>query len=496
MKRIVVGIIALIILHQAVRAQGVRLHGTAPDYSGFILNIETYSDFVTRSRRLMASFEVAPDGSFDIAFDVDGTQYAFIDLGSMVAHVYLEPGADYEIVLPPYVHRADADRFNPFFVPEHIELGIANADGANLNKSIRNFDESFDEIYNRHAISLVRRRDVAMADSLMAVLDSVAARNPCPDSAFFAQHVSYRKARLFMAPRMRRQAQVWQRYFASGPVLWTCPAYWDALDMLYSDFVADYTRSRRGRDLARCFGMADCTFDTLSAVLGADSLWARSEVRDVLLIKSLYNAKYTGTVASARADSLLLGAVATAADSTVRRFARSVCARINRLKPGTPAPDFSLYGIRDDRVSLADFAGRFVYLAFLHSDNFACRKDMTALSTLAKKYRKTMSVVGVMTDENFERFEAAFKKQKYAWTPLSFHAMQRVVTDYDVVALPAYFLVDPDGRLALSPAPAPTEDFEPILNDCMRRHRSDKLKRQPYRERNIYDIASGGGADK
>jgi len=40
--------------------------------------------------------------------------------------------------------------------------------------------------------------------------------------------------------------------------------------------------------------------------------------------------------------------------------------------------------------------------------------------------------------------------------------------DYDVRAFPTYYLIDREGKLAISPAPAPGDDFEARLFSLLR----------------------------
>ena len=98
----------------------VRLHGVAEDYSGYHIEIYRYADYITRMRELIGVVMVDSVGAFDYTFESDNVEYVFLDLSSYRAHVFTEPGTDYEVALPPFRPRPDADRFNPFYQPEDI----------------------------------------------------------------------------------------------------------------------------------------------------------------------------------------------------------------------------------------------------------------------------------------------------------------------------------------------------------------------------------------
>jgi hypothetical protein len=48
----------------------------------------------------------------------------------------------------------------------------------------------------------------------------------------------------------------------------------------------------------------------------------------------------------------------------------------------------------------------------------------------------------------------------YPWTFLHFSNQPDLLDDYDIRGYPSYFLIGPEGRLILSPAPSPVENFE------------------------------------
>lgn len=489
MSKLYLIIVVVFLMPLAALAGNVTLRGLAPDYAGFDINIERYDNFISRQRSSLAVINIDDKGAFSVTFDLDEVVYAFLDLGSYNAYIYISPNDDYQIVLPPHRPRSDADRFNPFYQPEQIELGIVNVKPCDLNISLRNFNEVFEQIFNANAINLVRRRDVVGADKLMSKVDSVAALFRCSENAFYDNYVEYCKARLYIAPRMRQQVSAFSQLFFNKPVLFNNSAYWSALDMLYPDFIASYSKSKRGRSFAKHLNVST-SFDSLSVALAADSLFADTLLRETVLIKGLFNAYYSQSLSAQLADSLLASAAANANNNQCKSLASILWQKINHLKQGSKAPAFSLYDLQGKRVELSDLQGKFVYLGFLHSENFACRKDMLALSALAKKYKRELTVVGILTDENAEAFYNYFKSKKFAWLPLSFIAMQRVVLDYDISVQPTYFLIDPEGTLQLSPAPAPTEGFEQTFINQMIKFNNDKLRKKPNKTRSIYDMVN------
>lgn len=70
------------------------------------------------------------------------------------------------------------------------------------------------------------------------------------------------------------------------------------------------------------------------------------------------------------------------------------------LKPGTPAPGFTLNSARSEPVSLSDFAGQWVVLYFYPKDNTGgCTKEAQEFSALLEEFKKQNAVViGISPD--------------------------------------------------------------------------------------------------
>lgn len=490
MKKYVVSLVASLAMLLSVNSWGVnvRLHGIAEDYAGYHLEIYRYADYITRMRELVGVVMVDSAGQFDYTMDVENVTYVFFDLSSYRAHIYIEPGVDYEVMLPPFRPRPDADRFNPFYQPEDIELGIVNSTGC-LNEAIRNYDNYFNSVYHRNAIDMVRSRNIRKSDEIMALCDSVARAQNC-NHPYFDKYVKYRNAQIFATPRLRSVRTVIEQRFAHEEVAYEVPSYWDALGLIGQSFIATYSKGRHGGHLKSALGYNPPSFADLNDAMLNDSVFKNSALRESILLKGIYDGYYTGYFGPGITDTLLITATNQALNEQSKKIAYDILQKKNRLKPGTMAPDFVLLDVDGKEHSLAEMRGKFVYLAFMHTQNYSCMKDIPALSGIQRKYKRDMIVVGIMTDEESDKLGTFFQNKKIEWTMLSYNYMQSVVLDYGVESLPTYFIIDPDGRIAISPAPAPTENFESAIAGEIRKYKREKSKKNSSKEKSIYDIVN------
>jgi peroxiredoxin len=128
------------------------------------------------------------------------------------------------------------------------------------------------------------------------------------------------------------------------------------------------------------------------------------------------------------------------------------------LPPGTPAPDFQLHDTPDQTVSLQEFRGRPVVLAFYPADwSPVCSDQMVLYQELAPEFEKyNAQVFGVSVDGVW--CHLAFAQQRKLRFPLlaDFEPKGAVARSYQVyrptdgISERALFVIDPAGLIAWS----------------------------------------------
>jgi peroxiredoxin len=126
------------------------------------------------------------------------------------------------------------------------------------------------------------------------------------------------------------------------------------------------------------------------------------------------------------------------------------------LAVGTQAPDFHLKDTPDQRVSLSDFAGRPVVLAFYPADfSPVCSNEMSLFNELIDEFRRyDAQMLGISVDNVW--CHLAFAKDRNIQFPLlsDFHPKGEVSKAYnayredDGESERALYVIDPDGKIA------------------------------------------------
>jgi peroxiredoxin len=125
------------------------------------------------------------------------------------------------------------------------------------------------------------------------------------------------------------------------------------------------------------------------------------------------------------------------------------------LSPGTPAPDFSLHSTPDQTVSLSDFRGAPLILAFYPADwSPVCGDQMTLYNEMLKEFHDVgAELIGISVDGAW--CHAAFARDRKLHFPLLADFEPKgdvarrygVYRDKDGVSERALFVIDGDGKV-------------------------------------------------
>ncbi len=118
--------------------------------------------------------------------------------------------------------------------------------------------------------------------------------------------------------------------------------------------------------------------------------------------------------------------------------------------PGDDAPDFTLNDISGKNVSLSSFKGKYVLVDFWASWCAPCRRENPNVVAAYNKYKnKNFTILGVSLDNDKEKWQEAVKKDGLAWSHVSDLKgwESEVAATYAVQAIPANFLLDPEGKV-------------------------------------------------
>jgi thiol-disulfide isomerase/thioredoxin len=116
---------------------------------------------------------------------------------------------------------------------------------------------------------------------------------------------------------------------------------------------------------------------------------------------------------------------------------------------GDHAPDFTVKTLEGKELKLADFRGKFVLLDFWASWCAPCLAEMPNLQAVEDQYAKDprFVVIGLSLDDQPGPAASSVKALKLSWRQGFVGPDSPVVSAYGATAIPATFLIGPDGNI-------------------------------------------------
>lgn len=154
-------------------------------------------------------------------------------------------------------------------------------------------------------------------------------------------------------------------------------------------------------------------------------------------------------------------------NTTVQYFSRHMSG-IKRLTIGEIAPDFSSTTPDGKTVSLSDLRGQYVLLDFWAAWCTPCRVENPNIVAQYHAFKdKGFTVLGVSLDRTRDAWVSAIAEDKLEWTQVSDLKMweSEIAELYSITAIPASFMVDPEGRLVAKNLRGP--ELERFLSETL-----------------------------
>jgi len=449
----------------SLQASGiVYISGNAPSYAGQIVRFMKTTDWITGSEAEAGSCLVKPDGGFRLEIEIDQTTELFTYLGVFRAFFYASPGHSYTLVLPERQDKSSDDQLNPYFEPVSVHLGIEGLPGDELNLLIMMFDDAYDPYYDKHAANIYGRADFQALDADMEQIEQRFRTYPDP---FFQAYRRYHYGMARFSASQQRVQYLSDTYFNNQPVLYGHPAYAMLFNRVYDKYFVFFGRTEQGKKIFDDINILE-SYAALSHSLKSGGNFTNDTLAELVILKQVADEFYRSDFSRKGLLSILDTIIARSTIDRHRQIGAIIRKKVTRLLPGFEPPDFRLQDTRGNYYSLHDFKGQYVYLNFCTCQSYACLNEFNQLGQLKQRHGSRITILTIATDPPDSVFTRFTEKNGYNWLFLHYHAQPQVMSDYDIRAFPVYYLIGPDGKLILSPAPSPAENFETRLFEILR----------------------------
>jgi len=445
----------------------VKITGKSVDYAGDSLAFFSYSNMITFSEQEITSCVVGDSGNFECLLSLDEPRLIFTHLGVYNCFMYAEPGMIYEINLPRRRQKSMAEEANQFFEETSVHLSLkVTGTTANLavperdeelNFLIHAFNDYFYPYYYKFAVNAYTDR--INQKELKDAVENL--QTPFKDirSPFFLAYMEYRIGLLNHYGNQVSSQRITEDFFLDKPVRYQNPAYMELFNEIFNGFFDQFSEKHPKLNLPVVLNR-DKDYSGLNEMMVRDASLRNDSLRELILLKEFYDGFFDKKNIRSSMLQLLDSLQVNTSIEAHRNMVRDIMLEITRLLPGYAPPDFALYDHDSTLVHLSDFQGEYIYLSFCNSFSYYCIKEYEYLKILQQRLQGQVKILTILVDDSFQSMQELLKNNPYPWTFLHFSNQPEVIDDYDIQTYPSYFLIGPEGKLILSPAPAPAENFE------------------------------------
>jgi thiol-disulfide isomerase/thioredoxin len=136
---------------------------------------------------------------------------------------------------------------------------------------------------------------------------------------------------------------------------------------------------------------------------------------------------------------------------------------------GTQAPDFVVRDTQDLPFLLRNLRGKYVYLDFWAGWCRPCMNKLQSMQGVEGLYAgKNIAFVHISIDNNPEIWKNTLQKYQFEGLHLYSEPQSQLIFDYNILSVPKYFILDPNGRFVHTPTAGDVETLKETLDKILR----------------------------
>ncbi|WP_372772997.1 peroxiredoxin family protein [Mangrovibacterium sp.] len=456
-------------LNTKAQTQPVKISGIAPGYAGKSIDLLVQTDPITDRTSTVATIQVLADGTFDTSVPVKQTSFCFATFDRWKAELYLQPGANYHLLLPGYQPLTEAEKRNPFLQPIEIPFGLRDAEKNDINELIRSFEAAYVREEANYFGQIFKDKSHAAADSMTARL---VRQFPKTKNGYFEDYKFYRLATIRFALNQDNANEFIKTYLDRQPLPFNLPPYTQLFEQQFTGFFYQESNRIGGDQFRNMVGKGNLA--EIENYLTGQKKWSPALSRMVIL-KGIADGYYQGQFNPKTMLSLLEKIAGSNWNAQEKEVAKALQHKLTYLTAGTAAPTISGADLNGQSFKLSDLRGKLVVLHFSSVTNPICRQHLDELKNIADQFKGKVEFINLLPMADLAK-KALITQQN--WPGRFILVDDQQLEKYRIKTFPISYLVDEQGNLLYAPALNPTEGLSRQLSGLMKQRQIEKFRNQ------------------
>jgi hypothetical protein len=449
-----------------LKAGDVLVQGHAPEFAGKQFQVHYPSDFLSQVPITLGAVLVDDSGNFAIDLSLPHTARITFESGAWYSEFYVESGRSYSIRLfKPKTPKAQAFDHNRLVLV--FDRLPADDPNAVMDFFYRGHDSLISAVELELAVELGKgAREALKADSGVVLLDSMsvserfeALKNACEmqlgpaSDPFTGELLEAALGQLALTLGEAKQ-KVYLAYMQKSPDLKN-PEVVALFRRLHAQMLND--SGVKNAELLKAIETGQLT-QAMAAVTPDYALISSDLERELLVVHMIQERWFTSK--DLRKGSLRVLDLIEQNSISWSTLAGQMRTSLVRGTPQAESllPPLVLLGLDDQRLDLRSLNGEVIYLSVVSLASAASTRELAMLESVARKFGRQVRFITVVVDEDLQliqQYLSANRNQNWTFLLGGMHPELRYYLRMH--AVPAFYLISPDGQLLADQTRSPSE---------------------------------------
>lgn len=461
--------VALILLGWGIALAGkVTVSGHLTGFKpNSLVRIIGNADPFSRWKTTLATTRTDDQGNFSLTVDLDHPIYAQLAVNLKKGNLFLFPDGKYSVVVA-----RDTTAQGSVFDRRPLNLHLKAEDG-NQTRNMGIFNQMYNDFLVQNFRSVYQYHNQEVLRRFQKKVDSTFSKG---NKTFLKNYIRYSMASLEWGVRKFSASVFAGRYFVKQPVLYDNVQYAELFDNFFEGYFDVQPSTPVTLDkIAGAIASRDLTH--LDDLFQKDSVLKQDnrvrQLAEMVLLRKLF---YQNTYQQYDIEVLFRQISRSSPYIQNRQIAAHWLKRLTYLTPGTAAPAFQLPDFNGNERILKNWKGKFVLLAFYKTNCPLCLFQWAQVKDMQEKLGSEFVPVVIVSGSNVSDYQNLYVKENGQFTYLLLGNDILLPEKYQVETYPSYVLVNPDGTIAMAPAPMPQDNAQRKFSTYMEEFKKGKNK--------------------